>query len=205
MSRLLFLGTGWSSINANQRPLRVRRPARARHRANAMIATRSRLRRWPAACWAASCATTSTGAISNDTFPTAMQSLGRPSSRGHSLRAASDAMAAKAEAWSGIVKSGTHLMDAVPLTRCRCRRLGGPSIGRGPAPTSPSRMRMCCTVARRHRRGHRPDTHRFAERVAAAIQSLICDSAWILRACSGTANLLAAHSPERRRWPSVFH
>ncbi len=57
---------------------------------------------------------------SNDTFPTAMHIAAATEvieSLVPSVRALRDALAAKAEAWAGIVKIGrTHLQDAVPLT-----------------------------------------------------------------------------------------
>jgi fumarate hydratase class II len=57
---------------------------------------------------------------SNDTFPTAMHIAGAEAfvhDLMPSVAALRDALAAKAEAWQGIVKIGrTHLMDAVPLT-----------------------------------------------------------------------------------------
>ena len=57
---------------------------------------------------------------SNDTFPTAMHLAAAPAVARRlvpSVRALRDALAAKAEAFGGIVKIGrTHLQDAVPLT-----------------------------------------------------------------------------------------
>src|ERR1700739_45440 len=57
---------------------------------------------------------------SNDTFPSAMCIAAAVGARGGLLRAVTalgDAIAAKCEAWSDIVKSGrTHMQDATPLT-----------------------------------------------------------------------------------------
>jgi len=60
------------------------------------------------------------GQSSNDTFPTAMHIAGAEAFTHEllpNLKALSNALAEKSEAWNGIVKIGrTHLMDAVPLT-----------------------------------------------------------------------------------------
>ena len=111
---------------------------------------------------------------SNDTFPTAMHIAGAEAIVHEvipSVTALRDALAAKAEAWSGIVKIGrTHLMDAVPLTL-------GQEAGGWVAQLDADLRRLSFAVEDLHELalggtavGTGLNTHPdFAERVAAAI------------------------------------
>ena len=111
---------------------------------------------------------------SNDTFPTAMHIAGAEAIVHEvipSVAALRDALAAKAEAWSGIVKIGrTHLMDAVPLTL-------GQEAGGWVAQLDADLRRLSFAVEDLHELalggtavGTGLNTHPdFAERVAAAI------------------------------------
>jgi fumarate hydratase class II len=111
---------------------------------------------------------------SNDTFPTAMHIAGAEAIVHEvipSVTALRDALAAKAEAWSGIVKIGrTHLMDAVPLTL-------GQEAGGWVAQLDADLRRLSFAVEDLHELalggtavGTGLNTHpEFAERVAAAI------------------------------------
>ena len=111
---------------------------------------------------------------SNDTFPTAMHISGAEAIVHEvipSVTALRDALAAKAEAWSGIVKIGrTHLMDAVPLTL-------GQEAGGWVAQLDADLRRLSFAVEDLHELalggtavGTGLNTHPdFAERVAAAI------------------------------------
>ena len=111
---------------------------------------------------------------SNDTFPTAMHISGAEAIVHEvipSVTALRDALAAKAEAWSGIVKIGrTHLMDAVPLTL-------GQEAGGWVAQLDAELRRLSFAVEDLHELalggtavGTGLNTHPdFAERVAAAI------------------------------------
>ena len=111
---------------------------------------------------------------SNDTFPTAMHIAGAEAIVHEvipSVAALRDALAAKAEAWSGIVKIGrTHLMDAVPLTL-------GQEAGGWVAQLDADLRRLSFAVEDLHELalggtavGTGLNTHpEFAERVAAAI------------------------------------